>query len=123
MRADPQRYSKEQVVHDAEQFAKNHNLAEYSELFGRAALVARDDKDFENIPELTAEERTALAYERDHKWHGPKMLWFSITLCAVGAATQGESESGSSTSTSARLILTCRMGPDRIERCQLVIPC
>lgn len=89
------RYSKEQVVHDAEQFAKNHNLAEYSELFGRAALVARDNKDFENIPELTAEERTALAYERDHKWHGPKMLWFSITLCAVGAATQGWDQTGS----------------------------
>lgn len=43
-----------------------------------------------SVPELSQEERDALSYERDHKWHGPKMLWFSIGLCAIGAATQGE---------------------------------
>lgn len=47
------------------------------------------------MSELSDEERTALAYERDHKWHGPKMLWYSIALCAVGAATQGWDQTGS----------------------------
>ena len=69
-------------------------MPEHAELFGRAALVARDPDGFESIPELTQEERDALAYERDHKWHGSKMLWYSISLCAVGAATQGWDQTG-----------------------------
>jgi len=64
-------------------------MPEHSELFAKAALVARDPERFETLDSLTEEERSALIYERDHKWHGPKMLWYSIALCAVGAATQG----------------------------------
>ena len=70
-------------------------MAEHADLFGRAALVARDSEQFEVVSELTKEERAALIYERDHKWHGPFMLWYSISLCAVGAATQGWDQTGS----------------------------
>ena len=69
-------------------------MAEHAELFGRAALVARDPTKFEAV-ELDQVERDALIYERDHKWHGPFMLWYSIALCAVGAATQGWDQTGS----------------------------
>lgn len=69
-------------------------MAEHADLFGRAALVARDHDRFEFIQELTDEERAALRYEKDHKWHGPRMLWYSIGLCAVGAATQGWDQTG-----------------------------
>ena len=64
-------------------------MQEHASLFARAALVARDPERFEHLAELETDEREALAYERDHKWHGSKMLWYSISLCAVGAATQG----------------------------------
>ena len=64
-------------------------------LFGRAALVARDPDEFEKFSELDDDEKRALAYERDHKWNGPVMLWYSIALCAVGAATQGWDQTGS----------------------------
>lgn len=70
-------------------------MPEHAQLFGRAALVARDHDGFQNIAELSDEERDALQYEKDHKWHGPKMLWYSIGLCAVGAATQGWDQTGS----------------------------
>lgn len=70
-------------------------MSEDADLFGRAALVARSPKDFEDLTELTDDERAALIYERDHKWHGPFMLWYSIALCAVGAATQGWDQTGS----------------------------
>lgn len=70
-------------------------MAEHAELFGRAALVARDQERFQMVAELHDEELRALEYERDHKWHGPKMLWYSIGLCAVGAATQGWDQTGS----------------------------
>ena len=86
-----QRHAREKVVADAEDFARTHDLEEHAALFGRAALVARDQKNFQSVAELSEEERHALQYERDHKWHGSKMMWFSITLCAVGAATQGTS--------------------------------
>ncbi|KAI4718213.1 hypothetical protein E4T48_05523 [Aureobasidium sp. EXF-10727] len=89
------RGNKETTVHDARTFAESNGMADHAALFGRAALVARDPQNFEAIPDLTEEERAALIYERDHKWHGPKMLWFSIGLCAIGAATQGWDQTGS----------------------------
>jgi hypothetical protein len=90
-----QRVTPEKAVHDARLFAESHGMSEHAELFGRAALVARDSDRFNLVKELTEGERQALEYERDHKWHGPKMLWYSISLCAIGAATQGWDQTGS----------------------------
>jgi len=84
-----QRSSKEQTITNARAFAEAHGMAEHAALFGRAALVARDSERFEMLNDLDEQERASLIYERDHKWHGPKMLWYSIALCAMGAATQG----------------------------------
>ncbi|KAF7562941.1 hypothetical protein G7046_g1176 [Stylonectria norvegica] len=89
------RHSKEKVVSDAVAFAEQHGMPEHAALFGRAALVARDQDNFTALSELDEQEQHALEYERDHKWHGPKMLWYSISLCAVGAATQGWDQTGS----------------------------
>lgn len=91
-----QRVSAEQAYSDAKAFAEANGLSEHADLFGRAALVAREPDRFESTAGLLDEERTALAYERDHKWHGPFMLWYSISLCAIGAATQGWDQTGSS---------------------------
>lgn len=88
-----QRNSSDQVVSDARSFAESHGLAECADLFGRAALVARDPERIDTL-DLLEDERIALQYEKDHKWHGPKMLWYSIGLCAVGAATQGWDQTG-----------------------------
>lgn len=70
-------------------------MPELADVFGRAARVARDPGRFEMIADLPSDERDALIYERDHKWHGPKMMWYSIALCAIGAATQGWDQTGS----------------------------
>lgn len=88
------RTSPEQNVVQAQSYAESHGLGEHAALFGRAALVARDPEGFESISDLKDDERAALVYERDHKWHGPSMLWYSIALCAVGAATQGWDQTG-----------------------------
>ncbi|KAK0389349.1 hypothetical protein NLU13_2924 [Sarocladium strictum] len=89
------RISPDEAVKNARTFAEQAGMPEDAELFGRAALVARSPEQFEMVESLSAEERAALAYERDHKWHGPKMLWYSIGLCAIGAATQGWDQTGS----------------------------
>ena len=70
-------------------------MADKADLFGRAALVARDFEHFDSVAGLQDDEREALIYERDHKWHGPKMMWYTVGLCAVGAATQGWDQTGS----------------------------
>ena len=70
-------------------------MEEHADLFGRGALVARDPENFQHLGVLTEQEQHALSYERDHKWNGPVMLWYSISLCAVGAATQGWDQTGS----------------------------
>ncbi|KAF4445840.1 hypothetical protein F53441_10485 [Fusarium austroafricanum] len=88
------RVTPEQAAHDARVFAETHDMAEHADLFSRAALVAREER-FDMVKELKEDERAALEYERDHKWHGPKMLWYSISLCAIGAATQGWDQTGS----------------------------
>jgi hypothetical protein len=89
------RHSPEQTVENARVFAETHGISEHAALFGRAGLVAREPDRFEMVSELEEAERTALTYEKDHKWHGPKMLWYSVGLCAVGAATQGWDQTGS----------------------------
>ncbi|KAK1058194.1 hypothetical protein LTR12_015899 [Friedmanniomyces endolithicus] len=89
------RSSHAQCVADAEMYAETHGMPEHKALFGRASLVARDPSSFERLQELDEPERNALIYERDHKWHGPTMLWYSISLCAIGAATQGWDQTGS----------------------------
>ncbi|KAI9146739.1 Polyol transporter 5 [Paramyrothecium foliicola] len=89
-----QNKSRETVVADARTFAEEHGLSEHVDLFGRAALVARDMDGYNSISELLEDERAALEYEAKHKWHAPKMLWYSIGLCAVGAATQGWDQTG-----------------------------
>jgi hypothetical protein len=89
------RLSKGACAEQAQAFAEGFGMSEHSSLFARAALVARDPERFEMLTELEDDERAALIYERDHKWHGSKMLWYSIGLCAVGAATQGWDQTGS----------------------------
>ncbi|KAL9004688.1 MAG: hypothetical protein Q9188_002503 [Gyalolechia gomerana] len=89
------RSTPQQTVVDAQAYAESHGMAEHAALFGRGALVARDPDKIETIAELDEEERAALVYEREHKWHGPVMLWYSISLCAIGAATQGWDQTGS----------------------------
>nr|AXS58685.1 ITR1 myoinositol transporter-like protein homeolog f [Epichloe coenophiala] len=88
------RRSEEEAVREALGFAEAHGMPEHAELFGKAALVARDPERFEMVSALDDDERSALMYERDHKWHGPFMLWYSISLCAIGAATQGWDQTG-----------------------------
>lgn len=84
-----------QAILDARAYAESHGMSEHADLFGRAAVIARNPQDFLSASEIDEEERSALTYERDHKWHGTPMLWYSIGLCAVGAATQGWDQTGS----------------------------
>lgn len=94
-------------------------MPEHATLFAKAALVARDADRFDSVTELDPTERAALQYEFEHKWHGPKMLWYSIGLCAIGAATQGWDQTGSN---GANLSFPQEFGLDKMgERGEWII--
>ncbi|KAJ7616321.1 hypothetical protein DFH06DRAFT_1365471 [Mycena polygramma] len=86
-------FSRARLQQMGEDFANQHGLAEHVELFGKAARIAQDPTNFENIEDLTMEDRDALRREYTHRWDQPKTLYYTIGLCSVAAAVQGMDES------------------------------
>lgn len=81
-----------------EEFAKEKDLVEYSDLLKKGALVARDPANFESISgeyALSSTEIEALHAEVTHKWRHPWTLYYTIILCSIGAAVQGWDQTGS----------------------------
>ncbi|KAJ7143519.1 hypothetical protein C8R43DRAFT_568102 [Mycena crocata] len=86
-------FSRSHLQRMGETFAKEHGLSEHVELFGKAAQVAQDPTNFENIQDLSIEDRDVLRREYTHRWDQPKTLFYTIGLCSVAAAVQGMDES------------------------------
>ena len=82
---------REQLLRDAEAFAKTHGLEEYTDEFKKGALVAQNPLGFESIDMLTEEEKMELRLERTHRWNQPKTLYGLVIMCSVAAAVQGVS--------------------------------
>jgi hypothetical protein len=90
----PQKRTHAEIISDVTDFC-TPDLAEHTETFIKGALVARNPDLYASIPELSADDVAALDYERDHKWAGTKTLYYSMVICALGAATQGWDQTGS----------------------------
>lgn len=90
-----QKLTTPQLMAEVDQFCTEYGLQEDNEVFRRGALAARNPKNIEGITELSAEDRETLIYERNHPWHLPRLLFYSVILCAIGAATQGWDQTGS----------------------------
>ncbi|OAP59735.1 hypothetical protein AYL99_04737 [Fonsecaea erecta] len=87
--------SNEEVIKDVEEFSRNNDFADMTDLLVRGALVAKDPPAFESVPGLTEPEKEAIRNEVLHKWRQPKSLYFTIILCSIGAAVQGWDQTGS----------------------------
>lgn len=81
--------SEDECIRDVDAFAKEHGFQDDRDLLIKGALISRDPTNFVNVPGITEEERIAIANEVLHKWRQPKVLYFTIILCSVGAAVQG----------------------------------
>ncbi|ORY22180.1 and other transporter-domain-containing protein [Naematelia encephala] len=78
--------------------AKVHNFLEgisKEQLYVEAAVLAQRPHDFANIAEISAKDKESLDYELAHKRSGPWKLYFTVIVCAIGAATQGWDQTGS----------------------------
>jgi hypothetical protein len=74
---------------DAEDFAATHHLEHEVGAFRKAGLLLRNGTDADDLPDLTSAELTAKRRETSHKWHQPKVLYFTIGVCSLGAIEQG----------------------------------
>ncbi|CAO1635387.1 unnamed protein product [Parajaminaea phylloscopi] len=89
------RLTKEQLLHEARQFAAEKGLQDEVDVIERGALVAQNPVDFQSIEELSQEEKDRLQHESEHKWSHPFLLYLTIFTCSIGAATQGWDQTGS----------------------------
>lgn len=78
-----------QLLGDAIEFAKTHDLAQYAETIQKGALVAQNPAGFETISMLTEDDKRVLRREYTHKWDQPKTLYYLVILCSIAAAVGG----------------------------------
>lgn len=76
--------SKEDLLSDVRLFATQKGLEEYLPDLERGALLAQRPDEFEEISELTEEDKQVIRHERDHKWSHPLWMWLTIIICSTG---------------------------------------
>ncbi|KAK1622074.1 hypothetical protein BDP81DRAFT_485716 [Colletotrichum phormii] len=86
---------REQLKIDARLFAIGLGLQNEITYFEKGALAAQSPKAYEDIPELTEDDRAILTNEIEHRWRHPKALYFTILMNSVSAAIQGWDQTGS----------------------------
>lgn len=88
--------SRDEVLADVTKFVEEKGLTEHLESFRKGALVAQvtnQDYAFEQIQDLSPDEKNLLRREITHRWSQPFMLYFLCTLCAGSAIVQGMDQS------------------------------
>jgi len=62
------------------------------EILRKAAAIVQDQTPLQHVPNITEKETLALRHETERKWRQPKMLYFTILVCSLGAIVQGWSQ-------------------------------
>jgi hypothetical protein len=75
-------------MRDVEAFAREKELEDIVDLLKKGARVAQNPSAYDEIDELTVEEKQALEYESGHRWKHPLALYMTIIICSIGAAVQ-----------------------------------
>ena len=81
------------VSDKVERFATSCGLTQHLDVFRKAASVAQGEVPLEDIG-LSAIELQALRDETNRKWRQPKMLYFTVLVCSIGAIEQGWAQTG-----------------------------
>ncbi|KZT29044.1 hypothetical protein NEOLEDRAFT_1057552 [Neolentinus lepideus HHB14362 ss-1] len=83
----------DQLMADAEEFANSHDLGHLADEFRKGALVAQNPSGFENLSQLSEDDKAVLRREITHKWDQPAQLYYLVLLCSMAACVQGMDES------------------------------
>lgn len=88
-----QSFSEVAAVEDVEVFAKSNRLMHKLDILKKAAQIIQGEP-MHDIPEITEPQIRALQLETERKWRQPKMLYFTILVCSLGAIEQGWAQTG-----------------------------
>ncbi|KAL2213942.1 hypothetical protein CC79DRAFT_1339158 [Sarocladium strictum] len=86
--------TREELSEQVHQFCHANDLADKEEYFQKGALVAQSPQNFENIPELTEDDKYWIRRETTNPWRLPRHLYYTIAVCSLGAAVQGWDNTG-----------------------------
>ncbi|AGO13602.1 AaceriAGL277Wp [[Ashbya] aceris (nom. inval.)] len=85
-------WPEEEVAAMGRAFAEKYGLPNDDDVFGRAAALARDPRNFGRIGLLTDADRAACEEEVEHPWRIPRKLVHVVAASAMSAAVQGMDE-------------------------------
>lgn len=83
------------LMQDVEDFANKNGVQEILPLLKKGALAAQSPEATDSIPDLDESDKQNLRDEILHRWHQPKILYFTIGLNSIAAAIQGWDQEGS----------------------------
>ncbi|XP_006455907.1 hypothetical protein AGABI2DRAFT_195216 [Agaricus bisporus var. bisporus H97] len=86
---------REKLLQQVDDFTREYGFEDRSELFRKAAILAQSPKKFEEMPELTEDEKEAIRRETTHRWSQPRALYMTVFICSLAAAVQGWDQEGS----------------------------
>lgn len=84
--------SEQAVLDDVDAWVVEKGLSEHQDAFRKGALIARvgqREDGFEQVSQLSEDEKAILRHEITHRWSHPFMLYFLVVLCAGSAIVQG----------------------------------
>jgi hypothetical protein len=82
--------TREQLLKDVEQFAREKELENILPDLRKGALVAQNPKIFEDLPDLSEEEKNHLRREKTHRWHQPFMMYFMTSKSFPARSTDDQ---------------------------------
>lgn len=86
--------SKDNLRSQVNAFCREYGFQDKEDIFFRGALAAQNPVEYEDIPELTDDDKYWLRREVTNRWHLPKALYYTIALCSLGSAIQGWDNTG-----------------------------
>ncbi|KJA15452.1 hypothetical protein HYPSUDRAFT_72047 [Hypholoma sublateritium FD-334 SS-4] len=86
---------RDELIERVERFTQEKGLKGMDELFRKAALLAQNPGDFEDIPELSEDDKIVIRRETTHRWSQSKDLYLTVIICSIAAAVQGWDQTGS----------------------------
>jgi MFS family permease len=85
---------KTDLLAQVSQFCAENGLQDKEAAFQKGALVAQNPHLFEELEELTEDDKHHLRREITNPWRLPKALYFTIAVCSLGSAIQGWDNTG-----------------------------
>ncbi|KAF4622132.1 hypothetical protein D9613_009095 [Agrocybe pediades] len=87
--------SREDLLRRVEKFTEEKGLGDKFEIFKKGAILAQNPKDFEDMPELSEEDKEVIRRETTHRWSQSRDLYLTVIICSLAAAVQGWDQTGS----------------------------